>query len=61
MHAHPTPMSTSERLSPAYLEVNEVTTDASLLTGTSPTTERIAPDNPEINPDNANAHAKSRT
>ena len=39
-HAHPTPMSTSKILGPAYLEIDEVITDASLLTGTSRTTER---------------------
>jgi hypothetical protein len=34
----------------ADLEIHEVTTDASLSTGTSPTTKNIALLNPEINP-----------
>jgi hypothetical protein len=34
----------------ANLEINEVTTGALLSTGTSPTTERIVPLNPGINP-----------
>jgi hypothetical protein len=40
------------RTEPTNLEIHEVTTDASLSTGTSPTTESIAPLNPEINPGN---------
>jgi hypothetical protein len=38
------------RTEPADLEVDKVTTGASLLTGTPPTTETIAPGNPGINP-----------
>jgi hypothetical protein len=37
------------RTEPVDLEIYEVTTGASLSTGTSPTTESIAPLNPEIN------------
>ena len=37
------------RTEPADLEIHEVTTDASLTTGTSPTIESIAPLNPGIN------------
>jgi hypothetical protein len=37
------------RTEPTDLEVDEVTTYASLLTDTSPTTEKIAPDNRGIN------------
>jgi hypothetical protein len=33
------------------LEIDKVTTGASWLTGTSPSTERVAPVNPGINPD----------
>jgi hypothetical protein len=36
---------------PVNLEIHEVTAGASLLTGTSPTTESKAPLNPEINPE----------
>jgi hypothetical protein len=59
-------MSISEGLEPANLEIDEVTIDASLLTGTSPTTQRIARDNPKINLEkckyvNTNTHAKSKT
>ena len=39
----PLSMSTFERLSRQILEIDEVTTGASLSTDTSPTTERIAP------------------
>ena len=35
---------------PVDLEIHEVTADASLSTGTPPTTESIAPLNPRINP-----------
>jgi hypothetical protein len=49
-HAHPYPYEHLRRTEPADLEVDEVTTGASLLTGTSRTTKRIAPDNPGINP-----------
>jgi len=42
-HAHPTPMSTSERLSRRLgLEIDEVTTGASLSTGTSSPTEEYS-------------------
>uniref|UniRef100_K3Y1N0 Uncharacterized protein n=1 Tax=Setaria italica TaxID=4555 RepID=K3Y1N0_SETIT len=51
MHTHPyehthanfIPMSTSEILSRQILDIDEVTTGASLLTGTSSTTKKIAP------------------
>jgi hypothetical protein len=46
---------------PAYLEVDEVTTNASLLAGMSHTSDSIVSLNPEINPGNTNIHAKSRT
>jgi hypothetical protein len=36
---------------PVDLEIHEVTTGASLSTGTSPTTESIAPLKPRINPE----------
>jgi hypothetical protein len=50
-HAHiPYPYDHLRITEPTDLEVDEVTTGASLLTGTSPTTERIAPDNSRINP-----------
>jgi hypothetical protein len=39
-----------QRTEPVDLEIHEVTTGASLLTGTSPTTKSIAPLNPRINP-----------
>jgi len=45
---HPTPMSTSERPGQHILEIEEVTTGASLSTGTSPTTERTKLLNPGI-------------
>jgi hypothetical protein len=45
-------MSTSE---PADLEIHKVTTGASLLIGTPPTTESIAPLNYGINPENASS------
>ena len=50
------------RTEPINLEIDEVTTDVLLSTGTSPTTESIAPLNPEINPGKyENIRAKSRT
>ena len=43
-------MSTSEnQIGPTNLEIDEVTTSASLSTDTSPITENIAPLNPRIN------------
>jgi hypothetical protein len=46
---------------PADLEVDEATTDASLLTITSPITEKIVLNNHGINSDKCKHHAKSRT
>jgi hypothetical protein len=55
-HTHPMntrtqtyPCEHFRRIEPADLEIHEVTTDASLPTGTSPTTKSIAPLDPEIN------------
>ena len=49
MHANPTPMHAFERLGRLDLEIDEITIDASLSTGTSRTTESIARVNPGIN------------
>ena len=49
IHANPTPMHAFERLGRLDLEIDEITTDASLSIGTSPTTESIARVNPVIN------------
>ena len=46
----PYPYEHLRKTEPADLEIHEVTTGASLSTGTSPTTKSIAPLNPEINP-----------
>jgi hypothetical protein len=55
-HTYPTNTSTLtlpyehlQSTEPTGLEIHEVTVGASLSTGTSPTTESIAPINPEIN------------
>jgi len=45
----PYPYEHLRRIEPTYLEINEVTTDVSLLMGTSPTTESIASLNSKIN------------
>ena len=37
------------RIEPTNFEIDEVTTDVLLSTGTSPTTESVAPLNPKIN------------
>jgi hypothetical protein len=42
-------MITPEKTVSAHLKIDEVTTDVSLLTGTSPTTESTAPLNAKIN------------
>jgi len=46
----PHPYEHLRRTEPTDLEIHEVTTDVSLLTGTSPITENIAPLNSGINP-----------
>jgi hypothetical protein len=45
----PYPYEHLRKTEPADLEIHEVTTGTSLSTGTSPTTECIAPLNPRIN------------
>jgi hypothetical protein len=49
-----------QKTKPVDLKIHEVTTGASLSTGTSSTAESIAPLNPGIQK-NASIHAKSRT
>jgi hypothetical protein len=50
-YANPTPYKHLRMTEPADLGIHEVTTGASLSTGTSPTNESIAPLNPGINPE----------
>jgi hypothetical protein len=50
IHTQTLPYEHLRRTVPTDLEIYEVTTGASLSTGTSPTTESIAPLNPGINP-----------
>ena len=45
---------------PTHLEIDKVTTGASLSTGTSPTTESTTPLNPKINQKNTSTHVKAK-